>query len=99
MWSPLNGAEPPASVRRTEAYKPTMISGEPFPNCLMLRTNRRQQRIAFEPTTAAQPWRREPLLMPRHPKKPYGRFGVLVRLGGVDCLIYRPRINGGKEIA
>ena len=26
--------------------------------------NRRQQRTAFEPTTAAHPWRREPLLMP-----------------------------------
>jgi hypothetical protein len=29
-----------------------------LPNC-------RQQRTALEPTTAAQPWRREPLLMPK----------------------------------
>src|SRR5207253_3192801 len=40
------------------------ISRVPSPNCPMLSTNRWQQRIAFEPTTAAQPWRREPLLMP-----------------------------------
>src|SRR6202035_1856517 len=34
MWSPLHGAEPSASVwARTEAYKQTMISRVPFPNC------------------------------------------------------------------
>jgi len=47
---------------RIEAHN---ISRVPSPNCPMLSTDRRQQRIAFEPATAAQPWRREPLLMPQ----------------------------------
>jgi hypothetical protein len=60
----LQRAEPSASVGRTEAYKRTTIRGEPFPDFSMLGTNRRRQRIAFEPTTAAPPRRREPLLSP-----------------------------------
>src|SRR6266571_766640 len=56
---------------RVGGLKHTMISRVPSPSCPMLSTNRRQQRIAFEPTTPARPWRREPLLTPEAVRKPF----------------------------